>query len=130
MAQDMTWQRDWHEAMQPKAGMYKFRLPWQAGQTEYLDGEIYLPIWGPQTTTEARLVSRGGTRLWDNTAYEEMMFYFNTVTRLTACDHDVEADGLDHCFDCASEVRRKGASAPGKRGMGGVFGQGILGGEV
>lgn len=104
VAQDMAWQREWHEIMCPLAGMHKFRLPWKAGLTEYLDGEVYLPIWGPQTTTEARLISTGGVKQWDNSAYEERMFYFNTVTRLTAVDHDVESDGLDHCYDCAAEV--------------------------
>ena len=40
MLQDMAWQREWHEVMVPKAGMHKFRLPWAAGLTEYLDGEV------------------------------------------------------------------------------------------
>lgn len=105
MAKDMSWQRTWHQIMQPKAGMYKFRLPWKDGTTEYLDGQVLLPVWGPQTTTETRLVSRGGSKTWDNRKYEEQMFYFNTVTRLTAYDHDVISDGLDHCYDCAAEVR-------------------------
>jgi hypothetical protein len=32
------------------------------------------------------------------------MFYFNSVTRVLAYDHDVIADGLDHCYDCAAEA--------------------------
>jgi hypothetical protein len=35
--------------------MLKFRLPWDKGNSEYLNGKIYLPIWGPQTTTEVRM---------------------------------------------------------------------------
>lgn len=102
---DMDWQMQWHMIMQPVAGMYKFRLPWQEGQTEYLDGEIYLPVWGPQTTTEARLIATTcNTRIWDNKVYEEQMFYFNNVTRCCLYHHDIAASGLDHCYDCSSEV--------------------------
>jgi hypothetical protein len=32
------------------------------------------------------------------------MFHFNTVTRTTYFDHAVTGEGLDHCFDCASEI--------------------------
>ncbi len=102
---DMDWQMQWHMIMQPVAGMYKFRLPWQEGKTEYLDGEIYLPVWGPQTTTEARLIATTcNTREWDNKVYEEQMFYFNNVTRCCLYQHDIAASGLDHCYDCSSEV--------------------------
>jgi cap2 methyltransferase len=104
----MEWQQEWHRIMQPVAGMYKFRLPWSAGETEYLDGEVFLPVWGPQTTTETRLIvtkPASARRLWNNRRYEEQMFYFNNVTRCCLYEHDVAAAGLDHCFDCSSEVR-------------------------
>ena len=109
VSEDMANQRRWYTIMQPLAAMLKFRLPWSKGKTEYLDGEVFLPIWGPQTTTEARLIcgtTRGcGVKLWDNTMHCDQMFYFNSVTRLMAYDHDVrEAQGLDHCYDCAAEV--------------------------
>lgn len=52
----MDWQLSWYRIMQPQAAMFKFRLPWDSGSSKYLGGDIYLPIWGPQTTTEARLV--------------------------------------------------------------------------
>lgn len=47
-------------------------------------GDIRLPVWGPVTTTESRLVVRNdcGTREYDNTAYEEQMFYFNVHQRV------------------------------------------------
>ncbi len=32
------------------------------------------------------------------------MFHFNTVTRTTFYAHDFNAAGIDHCFDCVSEV--------------------------
>merc|ERR1711879_170587 len=55
---DMELQMTWHEAMNPVASSFKFRLPWGAGSTSYLDGDIYLPVWGPVTTTECRLFVR------------------------------------------------------------------------
>lgn len=66
--------------MDPARSMLKFRLPYGAGTTsteegggggggvsvhppfiitpiaEYLNGDVYLPVWGRQTTTETRLV--------------------------------------------------------------------------
>lgn len=104
---DQNMQMRWVEQMNPRFSMLKFRLPWGDGETEYLDGEVFLPVWGPITTTETRLVTRQGAarRMWNNRLYEEQLFYFNTVTRVSYYGHDVAAAGLCHCFDCASEVR-------------------------
>ena len=105
VARDINWLMNWHLIMQPIAGMYKFRLPWTDGQTPYLSGETYLPIWGLQTTTESRLIVTGSSVVnWDHKSYEERMFYFNNITRCNIYDHDITSEGLDHCFDCASEV--------------------------
>eukprot|EP00971_Amphidinium_carterae_P214799 4262402-Amphidinium_carterae.1 len=57
--EDMKQQERWVMALQPRWAMLKFRLPWSAGCTEYLDGDIHLPVWGPQTTTETRLITNG-----------------------------------------------------------------------
>lgn len=43
-------------------------------------------------------------RVYNHKHYEDYMFHFNTVTRTTCFDQPVVATGLDHCFDCASEV--------------------------
>ena len=64
--------------MKPAASMLKFRLPWGDGVSEYLAGKIYLPVWGPQTTTETRLIVTDIKEAsYDNRKYEEQMFYFN-----------------------------------------------------
>jgi hypothetical protein len=102
---DMDDQQRWHLLMHPRKSMLKFRLPWTPGYTEYLDGEVYLPVWGRCTTTEARLVVGGNSkRQWDNCAYEDQMFYFNISTRTQLYHHEHHVSGLDWCFDCASEV--------------------------
>ncbi|BBI30265.1 poly A polymerase regulatory subunit [Acanthamoeba castellanii medusavirus] len=108
---DMLAQQRWVEIMKPSMSMLKFRLPYPdregcQGSTEYLDGEVFLPVWGPQTTTETRLVTPGtAKRQWDHTVYEQQMFFFNTQVRVGLYDHDVRAVGLDRCYDCTSEVR-------------------------
>lgn len=69
--------------------------------------QIVLPVWGPQTGTETRLVcDHDAMRVYDNQKYEGQMFHFNTVTRSQIYAHGVieMAEGLDHCFDCRSEV--------------------------
>lgn len=112
VAADMAAQMRWHLEMRPAKSMLKFRLPWPefAGSacSEYLDGDVYLPVWGPQTTTEARLVPYGAqTVQWDNARYERQMFYFNTVTRVARYEHAMRVGApnhLDYCYDCAAEA--------------------------
>lgn len=115
VCEDMEAQQRWHLKIAPARSMLKFRLPWAPGITTYLDGDIYLPVWGPQATTEARLVTHeehGRMREYDNTQYERQMMYFNTVTRVGLYPHPVGMDGTDHvegahfchCYDCTAEV--------------------------
>lgn len=108
---EMSDQMSAHNAIRPEASMLKFRLSWQPGVTPYLDGRVHLPIWGPVTTSESRLVvERGaGMRDWDNTVYESQMFQFNTHTRVALYPHPVPsqhvgAEGLCHCYDCTAEL--------------------------
>lgn len=37
--------------------------------------------------------------------YEDVMFSFNTILRTSYFPHDVVGEGLDHCFDCSSEIQ-------------------------
>ena len=110
---DNRMQMSWHLKMEPAASMLKFRLPWGQGITKYLsgyseEGKIYLPVWGRQSTTETRLVAVGNeTYDYDNTKYEEQMFYFNTIERCHYYSHDIDVNeipGLCHCYDCAAEI--------------------------
>lgn len=105
---DMAMQKEWHMRMRPMRSMFKFRLPWTAGTSSYLDGDVYLPVWGPITTTETRLITKENTLAevgYDHKKYEDQLFYFNTVTRPALYKHDVtEGEGIDHCYDCRAEV--------------------------
>ncbi|EWM21625.1 Poly A polymerase regulatory subunit [Nannochloropsis gaditana] len=57
--EDMREQERWHEMMGPKVSMMKFRLPWRAGETEYLDGEVWTQPYAKARSTETRLVVEG-----------------------------------------------------------------------
>ncbi|KAG2374826.1 hypothetical protein C9374_010403 [Naegleria lovaniensis] len=105
--QDMDRQMNWIAMMKPRYSMVKFRLPYDPGYTLYLDGWIFLPIWGRQATTETRLVVDGENmklKWYDNKEYEEQMFYFNRVTRISLFPHVARSEGIDYCYDCRSEV--------------------------
>lgn len=117
---DMQLQQKWHFLMQPVASSFKFRLPWGGGTTEYLKGDIFLPVWGPVTTTESRLfVDRDAVRdaapsakthddspqttLYDNGKYERQMFDFNTHRRIAKYKNSNIDFYQCSCFDCTSE---------------------------
>ena len=74
IASDMEKQARWFEMLHASAGLLKFRLPycderWYSeynkhhGFVSYLDGDIYLPIWGPPSTSECRLHVQKGCRV-------------------------------------------------------------------
>ncbi len=108
---DMEMQKGWYQMMNPELSMFKFRLPWSPGTTQYLDGEIYIqPFPGP-TSTETRLIVRKNAQIvdYDNTKYEEQLFHHNTIERNQCHEHvlgnvNIETDGIDNCYDCAAFI--------------------------
>lgn len=83
---DMTTQKNWYLIMKPVKALLKFRLPYSyptAPRTvSYLAGDLLLQPWGPQTTTETRLIPKSTDEIdWDIVKYESQMFYHNTVSR-------------------------------------------------
>lgn len=104
---DMNDQMRWHTLLKSQRSMLKFRLPWDSQTTTYLAGRIYFPVWGNQTTTEARLITDpdpSATATYDHQLYESQMFYFNTITRHSLYSHHITGEGLDHCYDCRAEI--------------------------
>jgi cap2 methyltransferase len=104
----MDSQMKWHQIMKPNHSILKFRLSWKPGKTSYLAGDLHLPVWGPQSTTEIRLVAEKNAAIieYDNTKIEQQMFYFNTSTRVARYQHNIECsvEGIDHCYDCSAEI--------------------------
>jgi cap2 methyltransferase len=128
---DMKNQMRWHQILDPHRSMLKFRLPWNVPgsryeeTTEYLDGDIYFPVWGPRTTTECMLITKHGAgrirdtglkrsrtvvtglRTYNNKKYESQNLYFHRVLRPSLYDHQYygnSVEGIDHCYDCRAEL--------------------------
>jgi hypothetical protein len=96
---DMVAQMGWYRRLRPKAGLLKFRLPWDLEpETTYLDGTVLFPVFGRPFTHEARLIVTGPdppTRAYDNTRYERQMAYFNRVVRPATYSGG-------RCYDCTA----------------------------
>jgi hypothetical protein len=114
---DMIAQSQWHNILKSRRSMLKFRLPWDIGaqslppSLEYLAGDVYLPVWGPTSTTESRLITHewdgigtAPTKVYDNKKYEEQMFFFNRFLRPSLYHHPIQAQGIDNCYDCRAEL--------------------------
>lgn len=123
VVENMKMQAKWHKKTNAVMSMLKFRLPYvvpsdlpegidSSKETDqnsytYLDGEIQLQVWAPQTSTETRLiVKRGcGKKNYDPKEYESRMFRFNNITRIwQSFPHTVSTDLVDYCFDCRAEI--------------------------
>lgn len=91
---DMGLQRDVLLDSGSVAGMLKFRPPYGEDKPmEYLDGELYLPVWGRRNTSEVRWVrlksasetneGEDGTswREYNPRAHEDLCYTFNHVVR-------------------------------------------------
>jgi len=95
-------QEKWHYLMRPEYAMYKFRLPYKAGHTKYMRGQIWLQIWAPETSTETRLVVRKNpsTKVYSHSKYEKRLFYFNLITRQWGHYPTYYCQ----CYDCCAEA--------------------------
>lgn len=108
---DIQTQQDWYIIMKPYKALFKFRFPYTAGVTEYLDGQVYLQAWAPVASTETRLIPAGFdeagralTKAWDHTTYEQQLYFYNNVRRPAYYGHPVQSRQLDNCYDCRCEV--------------------------
>eukprot|EP01064_Diplonema_japonicum_P008862 TRINITY_DN16315_c0_g2_i1.p1 TRINITY_DN16315_c0_g2~~TRINITY_DN16315_c0_g2_i1.p1 ORF type:complete len:573 (+),score=168.28 TRINITY_DN16315_c0_g2_i1:62-1780(+) len=117
---DLTTQQDMLKALgSVSAALLKFRLPYSNGTSSYPKGRITFPVWGGQTSTEARIQPDIPLRCvrYDHKKHEEQMFYFNTVTRLKTyprycpshTEHSshvfaMQGTGYDWRYDCSAEI--------------------------
>lgn len=98
---DMYLQKSWYDIIKPQCALFKFRLPWNPGTTQYLDGTIYFQVWEGKHSTETRLIPNGKLKDYDNTKYEEQLHYFNRVTRRQYYQHKFNC--YCPCYDCRAE---------------------------
>jgi len=114
IAKDMDAQQRWFRILYASAGLLKFRLPFcndkwykeyaqHNGVRSYLHGTIYLPIWGPPSTTECRLyVRRGcGVKNYSPKEHESIMAGFESHDRK---QQYMVANRVFHSFDEAAEM--------------------------
>lgn len=81
---DMSMQMNWVLNIKPRACMLKFRLPYNSNNlVEYLDGEIRLQAYAPNSTTECRLVATKPytLKLYNPIDNENRLFYLNKMVR-------------------------------------------------
>jgi hypothetical protein len=111
--ENQAWQENWYYLMDPFMTMFKFRLPWQPGYTEYMSGDIYLQAYAPVRSTETRLITFGPQvpkKKYENQKYENQMFYFNCVERsitefkVPLSDKTLERIGMNRHYDNACEL--------------------------
>ena len=106
--EDLEAQRTWVMILNPVASLLKFVMPYPMegipNQVNYFDGTIFIQPYAGATSSETRLLvlDPHSTRRYDIKQYEDVMFYYNTVTRTTYYEN-VEHVGC-HCYDCAAEL--------------------------
>lgn len=93
IAKEMTSQGQWFRIVDATAGLLKFRLPYikktdNSGEgtkapVMSLQGDVCLPIFGPKSTTECRLLVRRNCKdiMYDPEIHEEIMAGFNASER-------------------------------------------------
>jgi len=104
-------QKKWHDLSRPVMGMYKFRLPYAVDETagmDYMDGDIWLQLWAPTTSTETRLIvpTNYDEVFYINQEYEHRLYYFNTIDRQWKSYPSSDTKLMDVqccCFDCTGE---------------------------
>lgn len=85
---EMHRQQRWFCGLGARGALLKFRLPFvdelqQPGAFVYGAGDILLPVYGPRSTTECRLVLRRGfaQKVYDVLRHERVMAFFNQTYR-------------------------------------------------
>jgi hypothetical protein len=107
--EDMQNQMDWYRLMKPHAALLNFRLPRGPGKTRYLKGHQIIEPWASRRATECRLIVKKDAKEieYDQTEFEENLIDFHYGTRVMYYKHnmdEVENEGLDHCYDCRTEI--------------------------
>jgi len=115
--ENMNMQLEWWRIMNPNLSMFKFRLPWEAGKTQYPKGQIYIQPYPGPTSTETRLIAKRDAAIidYDNEKYESQLFYHNNVMRKYSYvlagqllglkkDPTITHNHVDSCYDCTAFI--------------------------
>ncbi|CAF3435758.1 unnamed protein product [Rotaria sp. Silwood1] len=109
LAIDMVNQKEWHLSMKPSASLLTLHFSRTQNRLQYFEGDLILEPWGSRHPSGCRLVVQKGARMIDYNIknLKSCMDYFQNVLRTNYYEHDVKdlnTDGLDHCYDCRSEI--------------------------
>ena len=115
--ENMNMQLEWWRIMNPNLSMFKFRLPWEAGKTQYPEGQIYIQPYPGPTSTETRLIAKRDAAIidYDNEKYERQLFYHNNIMRKHSYglagellglkkDPTITHNHVDSCYDCTAFI--------------------------
>lgn len=88
---EMKMQEEWVKIIRPFVALLKMRLPYPSTQdieeTDYLEGDIMLQVFSGEESTETRLIvfkdesGKYKSAKYNNGTYENLMYYYNAVTR-------------------------------------------------
>jgi hypothetical protein len=100
--------RNWHRIMNVHRGAYELTLPYDSDRwTTFIKGELYFPIWSKPAGADCRLITDFDTlqtSTFSHRRHEEIMAYFNCITRTCSYHHDLKLPGVyDECYDCTAE---------------------------
>ncbi|CAF1677578.1 unnamed protein product [Rotaria magnacalcarata] len=106
---EMQNQQHWHLDMKPIASLLTFHFPRTTNRIEYFEGDLILEPWASRRPSSCRLLVSREARLIDYNIKQlkSSMGYFQSVLRTNFYEHDLKdsnTDGLDHCYDCRSEI--------------------------
>lgn len=111
--EDMDLQGELCKELNSYKSYLKFRLPYVASfesaklKKPYLDGRIYFIAYGPNHTSETRLLvdQNAPQKSYECAKYENQMYYFNKYDRTSCYRHNInDVGGIDHCYDCRTFV--------------------------
>lgn len=92
IAQDMKLQAKWARSCKAAAVSLKFRLPYERDTVTYMAGKVYLQLYAPVRSAEARLIAfaRGGhlpDKVYDVRDHDQRMHAFNLYWRKQPVKH-------------------------------------------
>jgi cap2 methyltransferase len=80
-----TAQLQWHVTMQPRRSLLKYRLPFAAGKSDTLAGEVQYQVWAGATSTETRLCC-GKTPCYKTNGYAEVIRQLHIYLEMYSTD--------------------------------------------
>ena len=107
--EDMELQKNWVISLKPKVSLLKFRIPLFCDTFEYLNGDLLLQPWAPESTFETRLIVPENitNEVYKTSDYLILINGLKERRQTNVYNHGLplkRVPGLDNCFDCNLEI--------------------------